>query len=418
MACRWNATVTVMTGVRTIGRGAAVAALGAVTVYGHVLYPVYIGLRSRGLEPATPPEPEIWPGLSVVVSAYRESAVIGTKLDELAGTDYPGPMEVIVVADDPETAEASRRTGVRVLSSGERLGKARAVNRGVAAASHEIVVLTDANAVLAPGALRAAARHFTDETVGAVAGEKQVDDPDGAQGFYWKFESWLKRCESATGATIGVVGEMLAFRRQAFRPLPADTAVDDAWLALDILEGGLRVVYEPEAYSIESAAPDYTGEWERRTRIVAGNLDMLWRRRATLVPGALPVTPQLWGHRLVRSSFGPVAHVVLVAMAVPAARHSWAARVFLAGNAAGAASTAALMTGRTPPGPSRLVAQVFFLQAVALGGVRRFAARDRPAVWPKPDRQPVAPPSGAGAPEGTDPVGPATSASALTSAGS
>ncbi|CAO5181057.1 putative Glycosyl transferase [Frankia sp. AiPs1] len=400
---RRNATVDAMTGVRTISRGAAVAALGAATVYGHVLYPVYIGLRSRGLETPIPPDPgpDGWPSLSVVVSAYREAAVIGTKLDELSSTDYPGAMEIIVVADDPGTAEASRRPGVRVLSSGERLGKARAVNRGVAAASHEIVVLTDANAVLAPGALRAAARHFTDDTVGAVAGEKQVDDPDGAQGFYWKFESWLKRCESATGATIGVVGELLAFRRRAFRPLPADTAVDDAWLALDVLEGGLRVVYEPEAYSIEPAAPDYNGEWERRTRIVAGNLDMLWRRRAALVPGALPVTPQLWGHRLVRSSFGPIAHVVLVGLAVPAARDSWTARVFLAGNAVGAASTAAMLSGRTPPGPTRLVAQVFFLQAVALGGVRRFLARDRPAVWPKPERS---------APAGTGPAGPIAAA--------
>ncbi len=403
MADRRNATVTAMTGVRTIGRGAAVAALGATAVYGHVLYPIYIGLRSRGLESTAPPDPEIWPGLSVVVSAYRESAVIGAKLDELTGTDYPGPMEIIVVADDPETAEASRRPGVRVLSSGERLGKARAVNRGVAAATHELVVLTDANAVLAPGALRAAARHFTDETVGAVAGEKQVDDPDGAQGFYWKFESWLKRRESATGATIGVVGEMLAFRRQAFRPLPADVAVDDAWLALDILEGGLRVVYEPEAYSIESSSPDYSAEWERRTRIVAGNLDMLWRRRAALVPGALPVTPQLWGHRLVRSSFGPLAQVVLVGLALPAARRSWIARLFLAGNAVGAVSTAALLTGRTPPGPTRLVAQVFFLQAVALGGVRRFVARDRPAVWPKPERPAVA---SATSPAPTGPVPP------------
>ncbi|MBE3205039.1 MULTISPECIES: glycosyltransferase family 2 protein [Parafrankia] len=376
-----------MTGARAFGKGVAIAALGATAVYGHVLYPAYIGYRSRGLTPSQPEDPEVWPGLSVVVSAYREAAVIGTKLDELTGTDYPGQMEIVVVADDAETAAAARRPGVRVLSSGERLGKARAVNRGVAAASHDVVVLTDANAVLAPHALRAAARHFTDETVGAVAGEKQVDDPAGAQGFYWKFESWLKQCESATGATIGVVGEMLAFRRKAFRPLPGDTAVDDAWLALDILESGLRVVYEPEAYSIETSAPDYDAEWERRTRIVAGNLDMLWRRREALVPGALPVTAQLWGHRLVRSSFGPMAHVALVALAVPAARHSWGARLFLVGNAAGAASAGVLMRGGTPPGPSRLVAQVFFLQAVALGGVRRFLAHDRPAVWPKPERQ-------------------------------
>jgi len=377
-----------MAGVRALGRGASVVLLGAATVYGHVLYPVYIGLKSRGLTTDVPDDPAEWPSVSVVVAAYRESTIIATKLDALMATAYPGQMEIIVVADDEETASSARRAGVRVLATGERLGKARAVNRGVSAATNDIVLLTDANATLAPDAVCAAMRHFADPAVGAVAGEKQVDDPQGAQGFYWRFESWLKQRESATGATIGVVGEFLAFRRSAFRPLPADTAVDDAWLALDLLESGLRVVYEPEAYSVEDPAPSFQEEWERRTRIVAGNLDMMWRRRDLLSPGSLPVTPQLWGHRLVRSSAGPVAHLALIGLSVPAARHSWGARLFLAGNAVGAASAAALAAGRQVPGPTRLVAQVFFLQAVALGGIRRFLAGDRPAVWPKPDRLP------------------------------
>jgi cellulose synthase/poly-beta-1,6-N-acetylglucosamine synthase-like glycosyltransferase len=351
-----------MTGVHTFGRGAAVALLGAATVYGHALYPIYIGLKSRNVEVKEPEDPAEWPAISVVVAAYREAAVIGVKLDELAAADYPGEIEVVVVADDPATAEAATRPGVRVLSAGERLGKAAAVNRGIAAARHDIVVLTDANAKLGPGALAAAARHFGDRTVGAVAGEKRVDDPAGVQGFYWRFESWIKQCESATGQTIGVVGEMLAIRRSAFTPLPTDTAVDDAWLALDMLESGLRVVYEPKAYSIEASSQTLGEEWERRTRIVTGNLDMLWRRRGALIPGALPVTPQLWGHRLVRSSLGPMAHVALVAMSVPAARRSWPARVFLAGNAVGVASTAAAARGWWLPAPARLFAQVFFLR--------------------------------------------------------
>jgi hypothetical protein len=381
-----------MAGVRALGRGTVVGLLGAATVYGHVLYPVYIGLRSRGVVPEPPPDPDEWPSVSIVVSAYRESAVIGAKIDQLMAADYPGALEIIVVADDEETAAVARRAGVRVVSTGERLGKARAVNRGVSAAIHEIVVLTDANATLAPSSLRAAIRHFTDDEVGAVTGEKYVDDPQGAQGFYWRFESWLKRRESATGSTIGVVGEFLAFRRDVFRPLPVDTAVDDAWLALDVIESGLRVVYEPQAYSVEPPVPTYGEEWVRRTRIVAGNLDMMWRRRGTLSPGALSVTPQLWGHRVIRSSFGPMSHAALLAWSIPAARRSWIARAFLAANIFGVGSAGAIAAGRKNLStPARLMGQVFFLQAVALGGVQRFVAHDRAAVWSKTDR-PALPP--------------------------
>ncbi|WP_322778368.1 glycosyltransferase family 2 protein [Frankia sp. Cas4] len=375
-----------MMGVRSTGRRVAITGLGATAMYGHALYPLYVALKSRSHRTEEPEDPEVWPSMTVVVSAYREATVIRKKVDELSAAGYPGPLEIIIVADDPATAQAARRPGVTVLSAGVRLGKCEAVNRGVATASHDIVVLSDANAGLAPGSLRAAARHFRNPTVGAVAGEKRVEDPAGGQGFYWKFESWLKQCESAIGQTIGVVGEMLAFRREVFQTLPPDVAVDDAWLALDITEAGLRVVYEPSAYSVETPSATYSEEWERRTRVVAGNLDMLWRRREALVPGALPVTPQLWGHRLVRSSFGPMAHAMLIAVSVPAARHSRIARLFLAGNLAGAGSLLTVIRGGNPPAPLRLAAQVFFLQAVALGGIRRFLKGERPAAWPKPDR--------------------------------
>jgi hypothetical protein len=362
-------------------------------LYGHVVYPIYIGLKSRGLDVPEARDPESWPAVTVVVAAYREAAVIGAKIDELVRDGYPGDKEIIIVADDPATARAARRPGVTVLFSAQRLGKIEAVNRGVAAATSPIVVLTDANAVMAPDALRAIARHFSDPSIGAVAGEKRVDDPSGAQGFYWKFESWLKQRESATGTTLGVVGELLAFRRDAFKRIPDGVMVDDAWIALDVVEGGRRVVYEPSAYTMESSSPTFRDEWERRIRVVAINLDLLWRRREVLVPGALPVTPQIWGHRLVRSSFGPMAHVGLVGLAVPAAaRGSRVAQLFLAGNAVGAASLAAVASGKRQPAPVRLVGQVFFLQAVALGGVRRFLSANRDAAWAKPER--VAPGGG------------------------
>ena len=82
------------------------------------------------------------------------------------------------------------------------------------------MVISDANNRLAPGALAAVVEHFADPDVGAVAGEKLEDDGGGGESLYWKFESWLKQHEARLGTTIGLVGELSAFRAQAWRPIP------------------------------------------------------------------------------------------------------------------------------------------------------------------------------------------------------
>lgn len=359
-------------------------ALGGVASVGHLLYPAWLALASRGNPAPIPPEPRQWPGITVLVPAYREAGIIGAKLDDVERNGYPGDLQVIVVADDPETAAAARREGVEVIEPSARGGKAAALNRGFAAADQQIVVMTDANAMLADGSLQALARWFADPSVGAVAGEKLVND--GHEGAYWRFESWLKQRESARGSTIGLVGELAAVRRECFRPLPVDIAVDDLWLALDVFEQGRRIVYEPAAAAREDASPTLAEDWERRTRVVSGALDVLTRRRRLLDPRRSPVAIELWGHRLLRQSAGPAAHVLLLGWALVAARRSRIARAFVLGHLLAGQALARQARGRSLSAAERVAAQALFLQLVALGGMRRYLKRDRPALWPKLER--------------------------------
>jgi cellulose synthase/poly-beta-1,6-N-acetylglucosamine synthase-like glycosyltransferase len=368
---------------RAIGGALWVFALTVVAAFGHVAYPAVLLIRTRRLGDPVPPDPGAWPALSVVVPAFRESAVIASKLATVTDNGYPGELEVIVVADDHATAAAARQTSARVLERDERTGKSDAVNLGVSAAAGAIVVLTDANNPLLPGALAAAARWFADPSVGAVAGEKRVE---GGEALFWRFESWLKRRESRTGTTIGLVGELAAFRRELFRPLPSDTAVDDLWLALDLLERRARIVYEPAAATVEQEEPGLASDWERRTRIVAGVFDLLRRRWRLLVPGRMDGTLQLWGHRAIRLSLGPVAHLLLLGRAIRRAPGSIAWSLVVAGHLLALAALARRLRGRPSGGVTGAAASVLFLQAVALGGMLRFARRDRVAVWPKPER--------------------------------
>jgi len=389
-----------------LGMSLAVGALVAGAGAGHVLYPTWLAWRTRGgrgRPPAArrPQASATPPPLTVLVPAYREAGVIGAKVEDVRANGYPGPLEIVVIADgDPETAAAAELAGARALTSPERLGKSQALNRGFAEADTPIVVITDANNRLAPGALAAVVEHFDDPAVGAVAGEKLEDDAGGGESLYWRFESWLKQREDQLGTTIGLVGELSAVRAEAWRPIPPDVAIDDLWAGLDIIEQGYRVAYEPRARALDPAAASMAVQWERRTRNVSGALHVLARRRQQLRPSAGLVAAELWGHRLVRFTVGPLSHLALLALSVSKVRSSTLARGFLLANACACAGLVASARAAQPAsdaatGPERRslmgtaaagAGQVMFLQGVALGGMARYARGDRPTMWSTVER--------------------------------
>jgi glycosyltransferase involved in cell wall biosynthesis len=389
-----------------LGTGAAVGALLAAATAGHLLYPAWLAWRTRGGRgkvAARPPAvgPEVFPDVTAVVPAYREARVIAAKVEDLRANGYPGSLEVLVVADgDPETAAAAERAGARALTGPDRLGKSQALNRGFAEATTPIIVISDANNRLVPGALAALVGHFVDPEVGAVAGEKVEDDGGGGESIYWRFESWLKQREDRLGTTIGLVGELAAIRAEAWRPIPRDVATDDFWAALDIVEQGYRIAYEPSARAIDPAAESLAVSWERRIRSVSGALHIMVRRRRQLRPSAGLVAAELWGHRLVRYTVGPLAHLTLLVMAVTKVRSSAVARVFLLANLGACAGLVnrpkagePVQDGTGGPSPRRLLVaafagagQVMFLQGVALGGMARYLRGDRSTMWSTVER--------------------------------
>ena len=352
---------------------------------GHVLYPVGLALAARGRQDQESPGPEEWPPVTVVVPAYLEAGVIAGKVADIRNNGYPAEVEVIVVADgDPDTAEAARAAGARVVLLPQRMGKSQALNRGTAAASHESIVFTDANNQLGPDALKHLVSRLQEPGVGAVAGEKL--EGSGGELAYWRFESWVKRNESRLGTTLGMDGGLCAVRKSAWGGIPADVSNDDFWVALDLMERGLRVTYEPRAVVREESIGTLRLSWERRTRVLSGGLWVMWRKRALLDPRRGLVSAQVWGHKLWRSTVGPLSHLVLLLVAVRHVPSSRLARVVVAGHLAAAASLPAQEAGVRLPLPMRVGAQVLYLQAVALGGLIRCLRGDRVLRWEKPAR--------------------------------
>jgi len=230
---------------------------------------------------------EYAPAVSLIISAYNEEAVIASKIVNALATDYPEKnLEIIVITDGStdqttEIACSFKEQSIKVLHSSKRQGKSAAMNRAVAHATGAIIVFSDANALYRPEAIRRLVRNFADPLVGCVSGSKTVVSSGTcigqSEGIYWKYESFIRRKETETGSTTGVVGEINAIRRTLFNLIPQSIINDDTFLALSVLKAGYRVAFEPDAISWETSAASISDEIVRRQRINAGRYQQLFK---------------------------------------------------------------------------------------------------------------------------------------------
>jgi cellulose synthase/poly-beta-1,6-N-acetylglucosamine synthase-like glycosyltransferase len=363
----------------------------------YFLYPLWLVLlaRVRPGRRGTAADPDVWPAVSLVVAAHDEAACIGEKLENSLALDYPpGQLEILIGSDGStdgtdDIVRAHPDPRVR-LSSAPRAGKTSVLNRCIPDARAELVVLSDANTRIDPGALRALVRHFEDPEVGAVCGRLQLYNPTRAEyeeSAYWRYESWLKALEGAQGAVVGANGGLYAIRRSLFTQLPPSTIVDDFVIALRLLDQGYRVHYEPAALASEETTEDYGREFGRRARIAAGNFQSLG-----LVPGLLsPLRGfpafAFWSHKVLRWCAPALMLVALVANLLlldhPFYRFTFAAQL---------AFYALAVVGSLRIGPSTLrraasIAYYFVAMNLAIAvGFWRFLRNSQGAAWERTAR--------------------------------
>ncbi len=337
---------------------------------------------------------EFAPPVSIVVPAYNEEAVIEAKLRNILSLDYPRDnLDVIVVSDGSSDRTNDIVTafghGVKLIVQPVRSGKPAALNTGIAQAAGELVILTDANTLYDPAAVRKLVRHFADGRVGVVCGELKLT-PAGSyhtEKRYWDYERLLKFLENKIGAVLGANGAIYAIRRSCYRPIPNETWVDDFVIAMKIREAGFRIVYDTEAVAFEETARSVEAEFVRKARIGAGNfqaLSLTWR---LLNPLRGVVAFSYWSHKVLRW-FAPffmmaalVANVFLIGR--PFYQLTFALQAAMYG-----AGIAGHFT-RNKPGVLRVLSLPYyfvFMNAAMMVGFLRWLTNRQRATWKRTER--------------------------------
>jgi cellulose synthase/poly-beta-1,6-N-acetylglucosamine synthase-like glycosyltransferase len=243
-----------------------------------------------------------------VVAAHNEAGIIARKLANTWALDYPADRFRILIGSDGSsdgTGERLRSCSDPRLQSrvfGERRGKISVLNDLMKEVDADIVVMSDANTMFAPDAIRQLVRHFRDPRVGCVSGELALEQDGGVsgEGLYWRYEGWIKRNESKLGFLIGCNGGIFAIRPALYEPLPASTVVEDFVLSMRILERGFIVRFEPESRATEPACPTAHAEMVRKTRIGAGGFQALALTYSLLHPRYGLAAFAFWGHKVLR----------------------------------------------------------------------------------------------------------------------
>jgi poly-beta-1,6-N-acetyl-D-glucosamine synthase len=263
------------------------------------------------------------PAVSLIIVAHNEEHTIEAKLQDCLAQDYPpDALEIIVVSDGSTDAtetivESHRDRGVILLRTPRPSGKPTGLNLAAAHAHGEILVLCDARQRLDRACVRALTEALSDPAVGAASGELHIEAAGGSVsgegvGAYWRFEKLIRQAEASFDSTVGVTGAIYAVRRSLFPELDPRTILDDVAVPMAVVRAGQRVIFEPRAQAFDRAAASAGGEYRRKVRTLAGNLQLVAIQPWLLDPRQNRLFWQFLCHKLLRLAV-PWALVLLFA---------------------------------------------------------------------------------------------------------
>jgi cellulose synthase/poly-beta-1,6-N-acetylglucosamine synthase-like glycosyltransferase len=263
--------------------------LGGV-VYAYVGYPLLLLVigslrRPRRWERAAEPL------VSVIIAAHNEEQQLPEKLENCLRTDYPADRLDWIVASDGSTdgtVDAARRyagRGVRVIDTGARRGKETAQRAALALARGSVIVFTDAGTRTDAQTLAALVRPFADPGVGCVSSvdRHSAESPAGGEGWYLRYEMFLRQWESRARSLVGLSGSLFAVRREVCAQW-SEELPSDFHLILTAVRLGYRGVSAPDARGYYRPVQDEEKEFRRKIRTILRGMTVFFRSLDLLNP--------------------------------------------------------------------------------------------------------------------------------------
>ena len=230
--------------------------------------------------------------MTILLPVWNESLIIETKLSNLAKQDFKAKLLLIDSASTDDTLQKARTwledfpnafESSNIIAMPERLGKTTAVMTALDAleGNDGIIVMTDADATMMPGALSRINQWFSNPQIGAVGGTPQRLGELGNEKSHRDIYTLLRVGESSYDSTPFLEGSVIAWRAGAVSSsdLYAKANADDAQISTAVRLGGLRSIQDPELTFTDQMPLTSKGQRRQKVRRAQGLIRLLSRKR-------------------------------------------------------------------------------------------------------------------------------------------
>lgn len=249
-------------------------------------YPLSLIVLSKIIKMKNKKDYSYEPTVSVMVVAHNEEKVIEKKLNNLLELDYPHEKLDFLIASDFSTDRTDEiveefikchpERKIQIHKSKYHFGKTNAQNETQELCGSEILVMSDANAIMEKNSVRELAASFTSDDIAYVSGQlKYINSSDNitasSEGFYWKLDLMCRNIESNIQTITAGNGAIYAVRNSEYIKIEPISCHDSAFPRIFALKKK-RAIYNPEAVAYEKAGEIVEDEFKRKVRMSRGIL--------------------------------------------------------------------------------------------------------------------------------------------------
>ena len=277
------------------------------------------------------------PLVSIIVPAFNEEINACRTVQSLLQQDYPN-LQVIFIDDGSkdntfkivqDTFLNNNQVKVFTKPNG---GKASALNVGIEKAEGEFVVCIDADTQLKNDAVSQLMKKFTDETVGAVAGNVKVGNEINMITRWQSIEyitsqNFDRRAFAYLNCITVIPGAIGAFKKEAVIKaggFTSDTLAEDCDLTMRLHRNGYSIGNATGAISYTEAPETMKQFMKQRFRWSFGVMQCFWKHRdAVFNPRynnfGMIALPHILIFQMILPFLAPLADLVLVVSLIAAA---------------------------------------------------------------------------------------------------